>query len=75
MKIEFLPQKAIKIKDNLIIADLHLGYEESLVQEGIYLPKAFNQMLTLLKGLVLREQPRRLIINGDLKHSFRSEER
>ncbi|KPU63570.1 metallophosphoesterase [Thermococcus sp. EP1] len=70
MKIELLPQKAIKIKDNLIIADLHLGYEESLAQEGIYLPKAFNQMLTLLKGLVLRERPKRLIINGDLKHSF-----
>lgn len=70
MKFELLPQKAIKIGNELIIADLHLGYEESLAREGIYLPKAFDQMVTSLKSLTEKNHPKRLIINGDLKHSF-----
>ncbi|ALV62657.1 ICC-like protein phosphoesterase [Thermococcus sp. 2319x1] len=67
---ELLPQKAIKIKNSIIIADLHIGYEESMAKEGIYLPKAFRQMVNSVLALLREERPKRLIINGDLKHSF-----
>lgn len=67
---ELLPQKAIKIKNSIIIADLHIGYEESMAKEGVYLPKAFRQMVDSVVALLKEERPKRLIINGDLKHSF-----
>ncbi|HIP75155.1 MAG TPA: metallophosphoesterase [Thermococcus paralvinellae] len=70
MKPQPLPQKALKLGSNLIIADLHLGYEESLAREGAYLPKVFEEVVKSLKALLLKEKPKRLIINGDLKHSF-----
>ncbi len=70
MRPQPLPNKALKIGNNLIIADLHLGYEESLAKEGAYLPKAFHEMISSLKTMLQKEKPKRLIINGDLKHSF-----
>lgn len=70
MSLQLLPQKAIKLGNTLIIADLHLGFEESLAREGAYLPKAFDEMVSSLKGLLIKEKPKTLIINGDLKHSF-----
>lgn len=70
MKPQPLSQKALKLGSNLIIADLHLGYEESLAREGAYFPKVFGEVVKSLKALLLKEKPKRLIINGDLKHSF-----
>ncbi|WP_461865537.1 metallophosphoesterase [Thermococcus sp.] len=70
MKAEFLPQKALKLGRDLIIADLHLGYEISMTKEGVYLPNMFYRTVNLLKMLIEKEKPKRLIINGDLKHSF-----
>ncbi|AHL21694.1 metallophosphoesterase [Thermococcus nautili] len=65
-----LPEKALLLGKNLIIADLHLGYEIAMAREGFYLPRVFHEVVGDLKGLIRRERPKRLIINGDLKHSF-----
>jgi putative SbcD/Mre11-related phosphoesterase len=65
-----LPEKALKIGRNIIIADLHLGYEIAMAREGFYLPRVFHEVVGTLKALIGREKPKRLIINGDLKHSF-----
>ncbi|HIC95963.1 TPA: hypothetical protein EYP12_04955, partial [Candidatus Bipolaricaulota bacterium] len=61
----------------LVIADLHLGYEEALRREGVLVPpghlrKVEARLLKILRGLGMSPFPRpeRLIINGDLKHSF-----
>lgn len=70
MKPEPLPEKALKLGKNLIIADLHLGYEVAMAKEGFYLPRIFHEVVENLKGLIGRERPKRLIIDGDLKHSF-----
>ena len=70
MKPKPLPGKALKLGRNLIIADLHLGYEVSMAREGFYLPSAFHGVVERLKGVIERERPGRLIIDGDLKHSF-----
>ncbi|WP_297552640.1 metallophosphoesterase [Thermococcus sp.] len=65
-----LPEKALLLGRNLIISDLHLGYEIAMAREGFYLPRVFHEVVGDLKGLIKRERPKRLIINGDLKHSF-----
>jgi putative SbcD/Mre11-related phosphoesterase len=62
----------------LVIADLHLGYEEALRREGVLLPpghlrKVLARLERLLAQLKALEPPRAvdlLIINGDLKHRF-----
>ena len=57
----------------LVIADLHLGYEEALHRGGVLVPR---QHLRLIEERLVRilehlePRPRRLVINGDLKHRF-----
>jgi putative SbcD/Mre11-related phosphoesterase len=70
MKPTPLPGKALKLGRTLVIADLHLGYEVSMAREGFYLPRIFREVTGKLKNIIERERPRRLVINGDLKHSF-----
>ncbi|NJE84796.1 metallophosphoesterase [Thermococcus sp. CX2] len=70
MRPEPLPDKALKLGDAVIVADIHLGYEVSMAREGFYLPRIFHEVVGRLRSLLERERPKRLIINGDLKHSF-----
>jgi uncharacterized protein len=55
----------------LIIADLHLGYEEALVSDGVFIPKGgmFTEMKKEILEL-LELKPELVVINGDLKHEF-----
>lgn len=70
MKPRPLPEKALLLGKNLIIADVHLGYEVAMAKEGFYLPRVFHDVVGSLKSLLEREKPKRLIVDGDLKHSF-----
>ncbi|ASJ03439.1 metallophosphoesterase [Thermococcus profundus] len=70
MKFTFLPEKALKAGNALVVADLHIGFEEAMVSEGHYIPKLLDEMISSLQSLLEREKPKRLIIDGDLKHSF-----
>lgn len=55
----------------LVIADLHIGYEQYLTEQGILLPrKQFEVMKKELSFLLNFLQPKKVIINGDLKHEF-----
>ncbi len=65
-----LPEKALKIRRTMVVADLHLGYEFAMAKEGFYLPRVFHEVVGNLKSLLEREKPKKLVINGDLKHSF-----
>ena len=65
-----LPEKALKLGDTLVVADLHLGYEVSMAREGFYLPRVFREVVVKLKSLIEREKPRVFVVDGDLKHSF-----
>ena len=61
----------LKKEKTLIISDIHLGYEEYLQQKGVMLPKQqIKEILQQLKLIFKKVQPRRIIINGDLKHEF-----
>ena len=61
----------LKAEKTLIIGDLHLGYEEMLINKGILVPKAqLKETLRDLEELVKKTRPLRIVINGDLKHEF-----
>ncbi|WP_297501808.1 metallophosphoesterase [Thermococcus sp.] len=70
MKPRFLSEKALLLGNNLIVADLHLGYEVAMAREGFYLPWVFHETVGRLAGIIERFKPKRLVIDGDLKHSF-----
>ena len=56
----------------LVIADLHLGYEEMLNSQGLFVPRInFNKIKSTLTGM-FKELPKlhNVIILGDLKHEF-----
>jgi len=55
----------------LIVSDLHIGFEEVLINQGWLIPRtSFQEMFAKLKTLVKELKPETLIINGDLKHEF-----
>lgn len=56
----------------LVIADLHLGYEEALRREGVALPPGHLRKVEARLERILSRlgTVHRLIINGDLKHRF-----
>lgn len=61
----WLPKQKI-----LIIADLHLGYEEAMNERGVLAPRTmFAEMRKEILEL-LKLKPKTIIINGDLKHEF-----
>ncbi|ASJ06717.1 metallophosphoesterase [Thermococcus pacificus] len=70
MKPRPLPGKALRLGRTIVIADLHLGYEVSMAREGFYLPRVFHEVVESLRTILEKEKPKRLVIDGDLKHSF-----
>ena len=57
----------------LVIADLHLGFEEEMASKGVYLPRVqLDKIISMLEEILdssgLRVEG--IIVNGDLKHSF-----
>ncbi|MBN1275480.1 metallophosphoesterase [Candidatus Woesearchaeota archaeon] len=65
------PALLLEQSTTLIIADLHLGAERSMIDAGALLPRAQRDAtFTLIKGLMQEATPSRIIINGDLKHDF-----
>jgi hypothetical protein len=62
---------ALKIKDYLVISDLHLGYEQSLNAEGIMVPRfQYPLIVERLKEIQHKSSCSKIIVNGDLKHEF-----
>jgi len=68
----YLPQAR-----TLVLADVHLGFEQALHREGTLVPRGhFQQLLARLERVLVqldasRENPlNRVILNGDLSHQF-----
>ncbi len=61
----------LKKSRTVVIADLHLGYEGALHEEGISIPR-FQKgiMMDRIERIVGKYNPKKLIINGDFKHEF-----
>ena len=58
-------------ENTAFIADLHMGHETSMVDEGISLPMVQKEKILERLSLVTeRYEPEELVIVGDFKHSF-----
>ncbi|MGP3668098.1 MAG: metallophosphoesterase [Candidatus Bathyarchaeota archaeon] len=53
---------------NIILSDIHLGYELELVKSGINIPPQTERFKETLLKVIEEIKPYRLIILGDLKH-------
>lgn len=61
----------ILINQTLVIADLHIGYEEALNKQGVLVPRLqFTKLKNRLTKLLKQASPETVIINGDIKHEF-----
>lgn len=64
----------IVIGKNLVICDLHIGIEEALHKQGIFLPKFHIKDVIKRMEYVIHitgyERLDKIIINGDIKHEF-----
>ena len=54
----------------LVVADLHIGWEVALAQEGIHVPSQTPKMLNKLLQLIDLSKPTRLLFLGDVKHTI-----
>jgi putative SbcD/Mre11-related phosphoesterase len=60
----------------LVLADLHIGIEESFVKQGVLIPKFhFRDLVTRVEGIFeqlarAKKSVEVVVINGDLKHEF-----
>lgn len=66
--------KAVFLKKEkiLIIADLHIGYEESLVGKGVFLPRSqYKTIKENIEGILKKTgRVKEVVVLGDLKHEF-----
>lgn len=67
------PYPALLIRNRrqrvLVVADLHIGWEVALAQEGVYIPSQTPKILDKLQEIVKTAKPTHLVILGDVKHT------
>ena len=62
---------AIKIKEIIVIGDIHIGYEEALAKQGILMPRFhFKDIMGSAERILKKTKPKTIILIGDLKHEF-----
>lgn len=54
----------------LVLADLHIGWEVALAQEGIHIPSQTPKMKNTLMRLIDLFKPTGLLVLGDVKHTI-----
>jgi len=70
MRPKPLPEKAVLLGTSLVVADLHVGYEMAMIEEGFSLPRRTEEIIASLRRLGEGYSVSTLIVAGDLKHSF-----
>ncbi len=55
----------------LVIADSHIGYEESLNKQGVLIPRLqFKEIMKHLEPVFKQVKPELIVMLGDIKHEF-----
>ncbi len=55
----------------LVLADLHIGFEEALAKQGVLVPRfQYKDMIDRLEQIFAQVHPKTVVLNGDLKHEF-----
>ncbi len=61
----------LKVNNTLIICDTHIGFEEALNKQGVFVPRfQFNEIIKRLEKILKNRKIKQIIINGDVKHEF-----
>lgn len=63
-------EKAIVLKNKLVIADLHLGITREIYKSGVSLPSQVKTFLERIHGLKRKTRTKELILLGDVKHNI-----
>jgi len=66
------PALFIKDKKILVIADLHIGVENQLKEQGLNVSSQTHNMITRLFSLCKKFKPDEIILLGDVKHNIPS---
>lgn len=66
------PAIFIKNKDILIVADLHIGIESQLSEQGLQTASQAEKMINHLLSICKRYKPSEIILLGDVKHNIPS---
>lgn len=63
---------ALKVDDHLVISDIHIGFEEALNRQGVFVPRTHFEDLMKRVSLILKEAGtiKKIVINGDVKDAF-----
>ncbi len=65
-----------KKKEIIILADLHVGYDHSLLEKGISIPGSQNKLIIeRLSHVFNRYHPQEVVVVGDFKHSFSGDDK
>ncbi len=67
------PYPALYLRDEkaIVVADLHLGYEGIMAEQGIFIPKTqFTKQKEIFRSISEMRRAERIVINGDIKHEF-----
>ena len=78
LQIRIVPSKPALIlegeKKNLIVADIHIGFENSMASNKIFIGKnsTINELIQELTELIDFEKPDSIILLGDVKSSIKN---
>ncbi len=65
---------ALYVKGTLVISDTHIGYEEAMNKDGIFVPRfQFKEIIIRLESIFKKLKNKKIetiIVNGDVKHEF-----
>lgn len=59
-----------KKERTMVVADLHIGWEITLAEEGVYVPSQTPKLLNRITQLIEAYKPHRLLFLGDVKHTI-----
>jgi putative SbcD/Mre11-related phosphoesterase len=66
-----LPVLYLKRLDGIVMSDIHIGYEQDMAKRGIYIPNVQKKrFLSVYEKSLSTFNFKKLIINGDFKHTF-----
>ncbi len=66
-----LPVIYLRPANAVVISDTHIGYEEEMASQGVFIPRVQKKRMVEAYTKALNYfKAKRLIINGDVKHTF-----
>ncbi|AGK62119.1 putative phosphoesterase, SbcD/Mre11-related protein [Archaeoglobus sulfaticallidus PM70-1] len=68
LDVELTPEKAVIVEDSAVIADLHLGIEQTAY--GVIPRLQIDEVVDRVRDIFERYGVKRLIVAGDMKHEF-----